>query len=282
MVDLLFERQSPELITIDLRSFLIVENRYQFLGASNLYSHRTTYANSLTLLPMSKNRLNAIYDTNLYEDFEYLYISSLLLNPTANFNNIKTLFMKNFHIDPLSYMGAEVIQFRVDDLSDDYVDFSDYAFTEGYQISDETKALLDDLFNTISKYDTQVLFTFTPYINSRSPYDPEIRIALGEYVTSHGYDFLDCRELFDEIGLDTTQDFYDVSHVNVLGAEKYTNFAMEYITNNFEFSKNYSEETVALWDETLVSWNEYKDEQLLILFDSTDNLDMEDLDDDDS
>ena len=61
----------------------------------------------------------------------------------------------------------------------------------------------------------------------------------------NGHTFLDMNQYFDEIGIDFNTDYYDKSHMNLVGSEKVSNFFGNYLLNNYNLDlsqeKNISE-----------------------------------------
>lgn len=58
--------------------------------------------------------------------------------------------------------------------------------------------------------------------------------TVGRIVQEEGYRFLNCETLFDRIGIDRENDFYNKEHLNVYGQKKFTSFIGDYIRENYE------------------------------------------------
>ena len=77
----------------------------------------------------------------------------------------------------------------------------------------------------------------------------------GEY----GIPFLNMAFILERTDIDYRTDFCDISHVNILGAEKYTAFLAEYLKENYALPDHRCESTFSSWD---VEWHEFEDKLL--------------------
>lgn len=68
-----------------------------------------------------------------------------------------------------------------------------------------------------------------------------------QVIESYGFDYLNTNDYYQEIGLDYSFDFYDVSHVNVFGAEKYTDFLAAYIDDRYDLPDHRSDPAFSGW-----------------------------------
>lgn len=266
MINYLCDYQSPDLVTIDLRSMISDENSQKMLGMTNTNKMKEAYTDTLKMFPVSNNRYLSIDGTNMFENEKYINFFSIFHNNNDNFENINYLSSNNFSVSPTNFLGSGSNLFKTTDVTKNYVDYTDFDVDTSYELTQLTKNNLDIIFNAIEQNNLNVLFTFTPYVISRSSYDPEIRYAIGQYIMENGYHFYDMRNKFEEIGLETDSDFYDELHVNILGSEKYSQHIMNYIEDNFEISKNHSQETTNLWNSHLEQWIPYKEKSLEKLF----------------
>ena len=105
---------------------------------------------------------------------------------------------------------------------------------------------LYELLDFCKEKDLNVLFVVSPYILGQEYY--ELYNTMDDIVTSYGFRFLNGNDYFEEMELDILQDFSDKGHVNVFGAEKYTDFLGRYIAENYDLPDNRAEGN-ANWDE---------------------------------
>lgn len=101
---------------------------------------------------------------------------------------------------------------------------------------------------------TNVVFVNMPryYDKKMLPQKRKINTAL-EIVKKYGFKTYDFDREVDKIGLDKNKDYYDVTHVNIYGQKKMTNYFMNRLKKDF-FDKDIKHD-----DETNKKWNqEYK------------------------
>lgn len=111
------------------------------------------------------------------------------------------------------------------------VEIPDYTTFPQRQFTDEAIAELDDMMNTCKENGIEVVFFNTPYQG-----EYYYREALSQYAREHDSAYLDLFELFDDAGLDTTEDFSDAGHLNVFGAKKVADYIGEYLSINYSLT----------------------------------------------
>lgn len=120
----------------------------------------------------------------------------------------------------------------------------------------EVPASYIDLLEYCDKKDISLLLISAPYTVS---YEKSMEInAMAEIAEDYGYDFLDCNRYYDEIGIDFATDYYDTSHVNILGAKKYTKFVGKYLLDKYKISTHKDDSEYASWNEI---YEKYKTEE---------------------
>ena len=118
-------------------------------------------------------------------------------------------------------------------------------------VSAESEKILIELLEYIKTTNYNYLFIVSPYIETEK--HKENFNYISEIIKKYGYDFLDCNDYYEEIQLDFSTDFYDSAHVNILGAEKYTNFLTKYIKENYNLPDRRGE--YKDWEALLSNWN---------------------------
>lgn len=104
-----------------------------------------------------------------------------------------------------------------------------------------------ELLEYCKKKDIPLMLVSAPYIIS---YEKSMEInAMAQIAEDYGFDFLDCNRYYDEIGIDFMTDYYEISHVNILGAKKYTKFVGQYILDNYSISTHKNDAKYNSWDE---------------------------------
>ena len=63
-------------------------------------------------------------------------------------------------------------------------------------------------------------------------------------------------EMFTELGLDHTTDFYNKTHCNYLGAEKYTSYLASYLKDTYNLTDHRGDDTYQQWVD---GYEDYQD-----------------------
>ena len=145
------------------------------------------------------------------------------------------------HTGTTRFRGSEVMTMHVF-----LEEPTDYATQERAELEPGCRETLNELLDYCDTQKFKVLFVVCPYAVSQAE---EARYnAVSDLVTTRGYDFMDCNQYADEMGLDYESDFYNNSHVNALGGEKNTAFLADYIKTNFVVPDRRGEEISTSWD----------------------------------
>lgn len=261
MIELAQERQDPEVYVIDLRHIITDEYKVQYFGYYESDTQKAAFTNALNLLTNLQDRWELILEHDYTEDAAYMYGLSVLYNHESFPEGLYSWIENGFHTDVMPYKG-NYISYSVNDLTDTYVDFDEVEEYEDYTLSSSTTERLIELLEYCDENNINAYFTITPYVHSKCFVDQDIRREIGELVTEYGYPYSDYRAEFEEIGLDLTTDFYDKTHANALGAEKYTLYAMEDILEVYELETDYTQEVIDSWDEAYAEWEIHDKEEM--------------------
>ncbi len=126
------------------------------------------------------------------------------------------------------------------------------------EIPPQTLAVLDELMSYIKEKNLPVLFVSTPFVRAKKY--QYVENAVEEYFKTAGYDYLNCNNHYEEIGIDFKTDFSDSLHGNISGAEKITRFIGGYINENFQLNKKHSQEVNAEWNTAAQMWKDAREE----------------------
>ncbi len=248
VLDYVQNNQSPQLYVIDLRSVLNDEFNMRYFGEHEVVTYKEAAASALDLFRNPLNRFTTAAQTGYFEGEEYLQTFKILYNHEGFLEGLNPLVTT-----PLAYQGNQMMMFRAQDMTYRQVDFS--AEPESpYTLTQQTRERLNDLFSYCRQNELNVYFTFTPYVGAQNAQDENIRREIGAFVSENGFPFTDFRAQFEEIGLDTRVNFYDEDHVNVLGAQKYTQFALPIFLEAYEIEPQHEEAVVEEWDEQYQVW----------------------------
>lgn len=222
--------QNPKLFIIDLRAFGV---KYLDKYYSKEYLRAITDS-----FNYSKNRIEMINYSFAKEGIKEsidlsTYIDIILYHnrwKKINKESIKYLTNKvenkyfGFKIDPKTYTKINPINWN------DYQ--SSISFPK------EEMEVLYDIIDYIKEKNIKVLFTLNPI----APTDKEGKAIKGliegynyikDYLSAMGYDFLNTNYYYNEMDIDFQTDFVDKDHVNILGANKYTKFIVDYLKDNY-------------------------------------------------
>ena len=118
-------------------------------------------------------------------------------------------------------------------------------------------ATLDKCDEITADGDAQVLFILSPYCCLKGQ-KPIFNRAF-DIVRERGYTVLDfnTQEMYDEVGLDFDKDYYNSKHVNYIGAEKYTRYLTDYLTEHYDLPSHKGEAGYESWDEAYKVYEDY-------------------------
>ena len=130
--------------------------------------------------------------------------------------------------------------------------------------TDERKELLysaekdlEEILDYCKKKGLKVLLTVCPYSVTREEYSQYNTIE--DIAGKYGAGFINTNDYYEEMGLDFSKDFSDFYHVNVFGAEKYTQFLENYIMENYSLALPDPDSLDASWTQAQESFAQYGD-----------------------
>lgn len=242
MITEVLKTQNPEVIVIDARTF-----QYREKDAPPDEVH---YRNALTGMPLSINKMEFIHenvekylgedDTSYY--FDIIKYHRDLSNAEIN-DQVKMLFnkyknpTKGFRFVPKVEAQEKIIN-NTDKRT---------------PVAKETEEILIDLLEYCKTTECNYLFVVSPY--SELEKHKECYNYISDIVTQYGYNFLDANDYYDEMDLNFNTDLYNSTHVNILGADKYTDFLCKYLKENYNLSDRRENENYQEWFDLLDNWN---------------------------
>lgn len=132
--------------------------------------------------------------------------------------------------------------------------------------SEERAALdpicLEDLYELLEYFDKQdyeVLFINTPHGQNKR--ETQRTNTVCDILEEKGYKYLNCEP--DSKIYDLQKDFYNTGHVNYYGAEKFTEWFIGYLNENYDFPDRRGDERYSAWEgtydkikKTIAKWEE--------------------------
>lgn len=125
------------------------------------------------------------------------------------------------------------------------------------KLDGDVKEILDDLLDYCDSIDAEVLFTFSPYIQTEEA--GQETIAVTDYVNSRGYTCLNfCSdEMTQKLDVNWQTDMYNWHHFNYLGAEKYTKYLASYLKETYGLEDHRGDATYSKWQEGYELYEDY-------------------------
>lgn len=116
---------------------------------------------------------------------------------------------------------------------------------------------LDEIIEYVEKNDLEILFLSIPSGHKQSA-QKEVNAAL-DYVAQKGYPSLNMNteEIYEEISLDFSSDFYNKKHMNSMGAKKTTAYLSRYIAEHFDLEDKRGQEAYADWDKAYELYTDF-------------------------
>lgn len=124
--------------------------------------------------------------------------------------------------------------------------------------TDKSKACYEDLLNFCKEMGFENV-VFTRFPHERESKNPEVFDEFKEMTEAYGYPFVNFEAVQKEIGIDNDKDFYNVEHLNIFGAQKFTDYLANYLVTNYDLSNmKHSDEVTAQWDSCIPVFHEYE------------------------
>lgn len=243
MIKEVLKTQQPKLIVIDARAFQYREEDHK--------PTEVNYRAALTGMPMSLNKIEFISNNvkkYLGQDELSYYFDIIKYHRDISKEEINEQIAMAFNQYKNPYKGFHFI-------SKVYKIESEYVKTEKRTpVAAETEVILKDLLEYIKTTNCNYLFVVSPYRERES--EKELLNYVSDIVNQYGYAFIDANDYNDQIQIDFDRDLYNDAHVNIFGADKYTDFLMNYIKANYDLPNRKEDEDYQSWNELLQNWNE--------------------------
>lgn len=242
--------QDPDVFVVDLRSFNAGGIKFSKKQSVNNMYLEVPLRNVTDNFKYSMNRFQMIADCvpDMYDKVPYyLDIMKYHTEWTRLKDKQSLLFAANESHDSLK--GFKFVD-KVKKVK--YEDQS--GIKSKADLSDEIEAILYDLLDYCKEEDLQVLFLVNSYCQEKE--HKEMYNSIADVVGEYGYNFLNTNDYYKEMGLDHTTDYYDRSHVNIFGADKYTEFVGKYLMDHYTLEDKRGQEAYASWDEDYEVWSE--------------------------
>lgn len=249
------KNQSPKVVALDARMFLYRdENTLKEDENGETYIEEGHIRAVSDTMPYSLNRFRMLYSVRDYlEDGLSTHLDLLFYH-----DRWKEVFT----------MGGVPLHERTSrdytkgfDVHDEITPFDRpadvSAVAETEALSAETEALLRRLCAYCEGLDgVSVIFVAMPTASHDETQQKQynyMRQVIEEY---DGIEFLNTNDHLEEIGLDFSTDFYDVTHANYLGTVKFTSWLENYLIPQYGLEDRRGQEAYAHWQEDLDLWHQ--------------------------
>lgn len=244
MIREIYTKQNPELIIIDARAF-----QYRDFDQPPT---DIAYLNVLQGTPTNINKVKFIYENvpkylstdnkpiNFLFDFRRFHTNSIIGSVSTHMKMMNQTYeneVKGFFFVPAA-ARIKKEKFKTDIKT---------------PISEETTKILYNLIEELKKHDANVLFIVSPYIIDKE--EKANFNYISEIITNAGYDFIDSNDYIKQMKIDYDTDFYNYAHVNIFGADKYTEFLSNYITDKYKLKDRRKDKNYSNWNNLLPNWH---------------------------
>lgn len=124
-------------------------------------------------------------------------------------------------------------------------------------MEEDTVKILDELLTFLKTTNHKYLFIVSPYEETEA--HKENFNFVERKVKEAGFDFLDANDYNKEMQLNFDTDFYNENHVNIFGADKYTDFLTQYLKEHYNLPDRRNDKKYDSWNRLLPNWNDQVD-----------------------
>ena len=243
--------QSPKLWVIDLRPFQYGEEKIPEVDENiPVMECEVPLRNISDHMQYSQNRIDLInahpvkWKDKIYYYWDFLkYRENWWQIAEEGIESIKTGDFSSFgsYKSTNTYKGFHFIP------STEEVHFVDYSnITEEKKLPESVDKLFLDTIKFCKDNNYNVLFVVHSYIQKES--DKKEYNYMKRIIEKNGYGFLNANDYYKEVGLDYSFDMYNDNHVNIFGAEKYTDFLSKYIMEHYMLQDKRNDLEYAEWN----------------------------------
>lgn len=266
--------QDPELFVIDLRPFQYGEDYYGGTepsmyqsssirsGADNMKysSTRFRFLKTATKTKKREEKDSYFFDLLMYKSRIPAMLLSLIDGEKVygDFDNEEKHPYKGF---------AFIHQSKS-------VEFTDYSHvTESEMINEEVNEYFIDTLEYCKRHNLKVLFIVHSFCQSEA--NKKEFNYMKQMIDAYGFDYLNTNDYWAEINYDYSKDFYNEHHVNVFGAEKYTDFVANYVKLKYNLPDRRNSSETKEWGELYINFEAVSQNAKVIINDMIENRNNE-------
>lgn len=221
--------QSPKVIVVEIYSAAIQEGHYQHMWAlENLYG-----------MKFGRDFIDAVMESAPEEDWENL------LNPFANYHSrYSMLSEEDFRYkERMSHYKGFISRYGTNPL-----ETPDISMVTELQPPNEKMAdYMIKIIDLAKEEGIPLVLVCAPYaINAEQQ---KIFNCFYQYAEENSVPYIDFNKCYNAVGIDFKQDFFDWSHLNEKGNEKYTKYLGYYLDSTYQLPDHRGDSKYLTWEE---------------------------------
>ena len=245
--------QNPQLVVVEANAFLYSDTKND---QNQAYIHKF-----FDNLPFSLNKLDYIQKNVPVDDrWEYIF-------PLIKYHGLWTEYPERFYmmasdltLDMRGYnylkgfrTTAQIFKSKTPSLNDQIVTEHDTL-----PLDSKLESQLRELLNYAKQNNVNLVFVRAPHYVTKETYDRVKRSnQMAHIVNEEGFSYYTFESDARDIGIDDQHDFYNVEHMNVYGALKFTDYVAERLVNTEDLKPGYlTEEQKEGWKEVSKTTNQ--------------------------
>lgn len=249
-----FNRQSPKMVVLEMHTLKSIYDSAMYDNSmhitSGLYMMEDISINKyLCLKDMKDNDYCVSNDLNYEDIISFLIFRTDKDREEYTFNKLKDFIMnpaKSF--ETFGYNPRTEIHpiFKIDKgLSETYIDIN-----KTIEFS-----YLKKIYELCKENDCELILSLAPFYNNKET--GGIYNQIEDWADINNIKYFDYFDLSEEIELDVNLDFNDGKHLNYWGAQKITDYFINYINNNYNLKDHHGDEKYSLWEFNGVDYSEF-------------------------
>ena len=242
--------QSPEIIVIDINGITYCNKQFtetQSVAFTETMKHSTNRNEALL----------DIYDGSRTweDDISFIKYHKNIINLGQCINYAS--FYQNYGDNASILKGYSTYATTVEDFTNFNIinpnDITDFQTFNDYEI-ESINSLLD--YCDSIKNDVKVVFSRFPRITTFNNNEWEIPYvnSFAKIIKDRGFDYIDFYNHMQDFDLNYSTDFSDFTHLNIFGAEKFTEYLCDYLKTNYNLTANCNN---SKWDTCVEYANQF-------------------------
>lgn len=239
-------RQKPKVLVIEVNGAVPENGAYQ--------TQDKRLRKYIDNMPWSENKIETIKEVVPEEEQEYYFFPFLKYH--SNWKNLhrcaaNLYFQAKMMLNGGSRLKGFQTVSKKAEIKKELVDITnDHSTTP---LAKEAEYYLRDLLQYLKdEHIENVVFIRIPHRITEKGYgDFQRSNRVGEIVKEYGFPYVNFEMEREAIALNPEEDFYNDSHMNLYGQEKFTRYLGEYLVTHYDLQHSmHGEETKKAWDES--------------------------------